>query len=57
MACLGTPSIEMAGEGFKPILFFQPSQLWSLDFILHRVSILTEKYLPGVTVTTLVVKG
>ena len=55
--CLGTPSIEVTKQEFKSIIFFQPSQLWSLDCIFQRASILTETFLQGGTVTTLAIKG
>lgn len=57
MICLGTPSLEMAKQEFRSVLSVQPSQLWSLNFGFQRAGVFTEKFLQGVTMTTLVVKA
>lgn len=57
MICLGTPALGLAKREFKSVLSVQPSQLWSLNFVFQRAGIFTEKFLQGMTVTTLVVKA
>lgn len=57
MTCLGPPSIDLTKQEFKSVIFSQPSQLWSLDFIFQRASILAKICLQGVTMIARAVKA